>query len=111
MRISPILPLLFALSVVLTACEHNTDLIAKLNAEPLPHTNESNIAAMVANPADLIRGHGGGPVDGAVSVQPIIRFEADRLKPLPDPGGQTSGGGSAGSGGGSGGGAGAPSGG
>jgi type IV pilus biogenesis protein CpaD/CtpE len=105
MRVSPVLPLLFALSVALTACEHNTDLIAKLNDEPLGHTNASNIAAMVANPADLIRGHGGGPVDAAVSVLPIDRFEADRLKPLPDPGGSsgasgssTSGSGSSGSG-------------
>jgi type IV pilus biogenesis protein CpaD/CtpE len=102
MRVSPVLPLLFALSVALTACEHNTDLIAKLNDEPLGHTNQSNIAAMVANPADLIRGHGGGPVDAAVSVLPIDRFEADRLKPLPNPGGSSAGGGSSSSGGGSG---------
>jgi len=93
MRMSPVLPLLFVVSVALTACAHNTDLIARLNAEPLGHTNESNIAAMVANPADLVRGHGGGPVDDAVSVQPIARFEADRLKPLPDPGGSSGGGG------------------
>jgi type IV pilus biogenesis protein CpaD/CtpE len=102
MRVSPVLPLVFALSVVLAACEHNTDLIAKLNDEPLGHTNASNIAAMVANPADLIRGHGGGPVDAAVSVLPIDRYEADRLKPLPDPGGSSAGGGSGSSGGSSG---------
>ncbi|HEX3994002.1 MAG TPA: hypothetical protein VHX39_22750 [Acetobacteraceae bacterium] len=103
MRLSPVIPLLFVVSVALTACEHNTDLIAKLNAEPLGHTNESNIAAMVANPADLIRGHGGGPVDDAVSVQPIDRFKMDRLKALPDPGGSS--GGAASGGGASGGGA------
>jgi type IV pilus biogenesis protein CpaD/CtpE len=102
MRVSPVLPLLFALSVVLAACEHNTDLIAKLNDEPLGHTNASNIAAMVANPADLIRGHGGGPVDAAVSVLPIERYEADRLKPLPDPGGSSGASGSSSSGGSSG---------
>ena len=93
MRISPVLPLLFVLSVALTACEHNTDLIAKLNDEPLGHTNESNIAAMVANPADLIRGHGGGPVDAAVTTAPIERFETDHLKALPNPGGACGGGG------------------
>jgi type IV pilus biogenesis protein CpaD/CtpE len=103
MRVSPVLPLLFALSVALTACEHNTDLIAKLNDEPLGHTNQANIAAMVANPADLIRGHGGGPVDAAVSVLPIDRFEADRLKPLPNPGGSSGASGSGSAGGASGG--------
>ena len=107
MRISPVLPLLFALAFTLTACDENTDMIAELNAEPLGHTNESNVAAMVVNPVDLVRGHGGGPVDGAVSADPIIRFEADRLKPLPNPGGGSGGGSSGGgsSGGGGGGGA------
>ena len=76
MRISPVLPLLFVVPVALTACAHNTDLIARLNDEPLGHTNESNIAAMVANPADLVRGHGGGPVDDAVSVEPIWAYLA-----------------------------------
>jgi uncharacterized membrane protein YgcG len=96
MCISPVLPLLFALSVSLTACAHNTDSIARLNAEPLGHTNESNIAAMVANPADLVRGHGGGLVDAAVSELPIERFEADHTKALPNPGGSAGGGGSTG---------------
>lgn len=103
MRLSPVLPLLFVVSVALTACTHNTDLIAKLNEEPLGHTNESNIAAMVANPADLVRGHGGGPVDGAVSTLPIQRFEADHLKALPNPGGDSGGGTGGGGGGASGG--------
>jgi len=98
MRISPVLPLLFVVSVALTACDHNTDSIARLNDEPLGHTNESNIAAMVANPSDLIRGHGGGSVGSAVSVMPIERFNADRLKPLPNPGGSASGGSGGGSG-------------
>ena len=87
MRIAPVLPLLFVFTIPLTACEHNTDLIAKLNDEPLGHTNAANIAAMVVNPADLVRGHGGGPVDGAVSVLPIERLETEHLKPLPNPGG------------------------
>jgi type IV pilus biogenesis protein CpaD/CtpE len=55
MRLSPVLPLLFVASVALTACAQNFDMVAKLNAEPLGHTNETNIAAMVANPADLVR--------------------------------------------------------
>ena len=87
MRISPVLPLLFALTIGLTACEQNTDLIAKLNDEPLGHTNQSNIAAMVANPTDLLRGHGGGTVYSEPSVSAIQRVETDRSKSLPDAGG------------------------
>jgi type IV pilus biogenesis protein CpaD/CtpE len=82
MHISPILPLLFVLSVTLTACAHNTDLVAKLNDEPLGNTNQSNIAAMVVNPADLVRGHGSGVTDDAVTVQPIERHQADHEKTL-----------------------------
>jgi type IV pilus biogenesis protein CpaD/CtpE len=98
-------PLLLAMSLTLTACEHNTDLVAKLNAEPLGNTNQSNIAAMVANPADLVRGHGGGPIDGAPAVLSIERIQMDHPKPFPSSGGSSggSGGGSGGGGGGSGG--------
>jgi type IV pilus biogenesis protein CpaD/CtpE len=93
MRISPILPLLFALTAALTACAHNTDLIAKLNAEPLGNTNESNIAAMVANPADLVRGHGGVPTDAVITSLPIERIQMDRPKGFGSPGGGSGGGG------------------
>jgi type IV pilus biogenesis protein CpaD/CtpE len=101
MRISPVLPLLFAVSAMLTACEHNTDLIARLNDEPMGHVNQSNIAAMVANPADLIRGHGGGPVDAADSAAPIERLESDHPKALLTPGHSGGGSGGGGSSGGS----------
>jgi type IV pilus biogenesis protein CpaD/CtpE len=102
MRISPVLPLLFALAASLTACEHNTDLIAKLNAEPLGNTNESNIAVMVTNPADLVRGHGGGTSGDPASALAVDRIRTDHQKPLASPGGGSGGGGG---GGGSGGGA------
>ena len=42
----------------LAACAHNFDGVAKLNDLPFGGTNEANLAAMVANPADLIHGHG-----------------------------------------------------
>lgn len=87
MRISPFLPLLFALTSTLTACEHNTDFIAKLNEEPLGNVNESNLAAMVANPADLVRGHGTGGTDAVGTALPIQRLEMDHLKALTNPGG------------------------
>ena len=82
MRISPILPVLLTLSVALSACAHNTDLIAKLNAEPLGNTNQSNIAAMVVNPADLMHGHGSNVTDNAVTVMPIERHDGDHEKTL-----------------------------
>jgi type IV pilus biogenesis protein CpaD/CtpE len=93
MRTSPILPLLFALTAALTACAHNTDLIAKLNEEPLGNTNASNIAAMVANPADLVRGHGGVPTGAVITSLPIERIQMDRPKGLPGSGGGSGGGG------------------
>jgi type IV pilus biogenesis protein CpaD/CtpE len=97
MRISPILPLLLAVSAVLTACAHNTDSVAKLNEIPFGGTNDANIAAMVVNPADLVRGHGQDRVDGTTAVAPVQRLLTDRPKTLPNPGG-AEGGGSSGAG-------------
>ena len=68
MRISPILPLLMLATATLTACAHNTDSVAKLNAIPFGDVNESNIATMVVNPADLVRGHGQDQVDGTTCI-------------------------------------------
>jgi type IV pilus biogenesis protein CpaD/CtpE len=83
MRIAPILPLLLVSSAALSACAHNTDLVAKLNAEPLGNTNQSNIAAMVVNPADLVHGHGSNATtDNAVTVLPIERHDGDHEKTL-----------------------------
>jgi hypothetical protein len=65
-----------------------------------------NIAAMVANPNDLIRGHGVQRSDGKESVTAVERIWTDKPKPLLDPaGGQGGQGGSGGGGGGAGGGA------
>ncbi len=95
MRTSYSLTLIVAVTAALIGCAHNTDLIATLNSEPLPSTNQSNIAAMVANPADLVRGHGGRGTDAVGSVAPIDRLETDHLKALPNPGGSSSSGGGA----------------
>jgi type IV pilus biogenesis protein CpaD/CtpE len=97
MRISPILPLLIALSGLLTACEHNVDSVAKLNEIPFGGTNDVNIAAMVANPADLARGRGVLTTGGKPADAAIERLEGERAKPLQNPGSSaTSGGGAAG---------------
>jgi type IV pilus biogenesis protein CpaD/CtpE len=104
MRISPILPLLAVATAALTACVHNTDSVAKLNAIPFGDINESNIAAMVVHPADLVRGHGQDQVDGTTAVAPVQRLLTDHAKTLPNPGGPDGGGGSSGGSGSSGGG-------
>jgi hypothetical protein len=61
--------------------------------------NAWNIAAMVANPADLISGHGVQRSDGKEAVTAVDRVWQDKPKPLPAVTG--AGGGSSGSGSGS----------
>jgi len=67
--------------------------------------NAGNIAAMVANPADLISGHGTQRSDGKEAVTAVNHVWQDKPKPLLDPVGTdsgSSGSGSSGSSGGSG---------
>jgi uncharacterized membrane protein YgcG len=68
--------------------------------------NQGNLAAMVANPYDLIRGRGVPSIDTKASTLAIGRLWTDQPKMLPGAGGGgggSSGGGSGGSGGGGGG--------
>jgi type IV pilus biogenesis protein CpaD/CtpE len=93
MRFSPILPLLLVASAGLSACNSSIDSIATLNALPFGGTNQANIAAMVANPADLAHGQGAGPALGKTAEAPIDRLQTDHDKSLLSPGkGATSGG-------------------
>jgi type IV pilus biogenesis protein CpaD/CtpE len=62
--------------------------------------SKANVAAMVANPNDMIRGHGDARADGAVAEGAVTRARQDRPKPLLNPGSFPAGGG-AGAGGGS----------
>jgi hypothetical protein len=64
--------------------------------------NQGNIAAMAANPNDLIRGHGLPASDSKEPTLAINRIWTDTPKALLDPGGTSSSGGSSGSGSGSG---------
>jgi type IV pilus biogenesis protein CpaD/CtpE len=100
MRLYPVLPLLLVMAATLTGCEHTTDSIAKLNDIPFGGTNEANIAAMVANPNDLVRGRGQDTRDGPTATAPIQRVQTDHEKKLLSPGGDAGGGsGGGGSGG------------
>ncbi|MBB2203312.1 hypothetical protein [Gluconacetobacter tumulisoli] len=68
--------------------------------------NAANLAAMVADPHDLERGHDAGAVDAQAPVLAVERLRVDRPKALPSTSGIASGvsgsGGSGGSGSGSG---------
>ncbi len=96
MRISPILPLLFAMSALLTACDYRFDGVEQLNAIPFGGVNDVNIAAMAANPADLIRGRGQGWVSGKSADAPIQRLDSDHAKALLNAGQNAGGGGATG---------------
>jgi hypothetical protein len=61
-----------------------------LGSDPLTETgtwhpteaNETNLRAMVANPADLSGGRPEGAAPGALPVGAIDRMQTDKLKPL-----------------------------
>ena len=62
--------------------------------------SHANTAAMVANPHDMIRGHGTATADGAVADAAITRLRQDKVKPLLNPGSYSAGGGAGAGGGG-----------
>ena len=68
---------------------------------------QANLAVMVADPNDLIRGHGGAKPDGGLAAAAVTRLQQDKAKPLLNPGSGSGGGGGGSGGGGGGGGAGA----
>ena len=93
MRVSPLLPVLFMMGAVLTACDHHVDGIARMNEIPFGGAAEANLAAMVANPADLYRGHGQSWAGATSAVPPLERLTTDHPKPLLNPGQAGAGGG------------------
>ena len=57
--------------------------------------NDMNLQSMVANPNDLIAGHGDRGGSGIIATSAVNRYLTDKLKQLPEPGGLGLGGGSA----------------
>lgn len=57
--------------------------------------NAANLAAMLANPADLKAPQPAAPAMGAATLLPIERYRTGKLAPLPDVGTDGSGGGMA----------------
>lgn len=91
-------------TLALAACQ-NLDPYTREGTWQPTGANQGNLAAMVANPYDLIHGRGGQSApDSKEPTLAINRIWTDTPKALPDPGGPSAGGGS--SGGGSGGGSG-----
>jgi type IV pilus biogenesis protein CpaD/CtpE len=54
--------------------------------------SHANVAAMVANPHDMIRGHGDARADGAEAEGAVTRLRQDHAKPLLNPAGSAGGG-------------------
>jgi type IV pilus biogenesis protein CpaD/CtpE len=82
MRKSLVLPLWFVMAASLVACEHNFDGVAKLNEAPFGGVNEANIAAQVANPADLVHGRGRDGAEGKNAAAAVLRLQTDHDKAL-----------------------------
>lgn len=96
MRSSPVLPLLVAMTATLAACANSTDSVERLNGIPFGGTTHANLAAMVANPNDLVVGRGQTKIDGTSAAAPIERVLTDRQKALLNPGRSATNGGAAG---------------
>jgi uncharacterized membrane protein YgcG len=99
-----------AAALCVAACQE-MDPYARTDMWQPTGANAGNIAAMVANPYDLIRGRGSDRTDSNEPVLAIHRVDTDHTKALLDPGGDSaassgSSGGGGTTGGGSGGGAG-----
>jgi type IV pilus biogenesis protein CpaD/CtpE len=92
---------LLAAVLVLAACQEMDPYTKSYVWQPTG-ANAGNIAAMVANPNDLIRGRGVVRTDSRESNAAIGHIWSDTPKPLLDPGGSGSTGAPSGSGSGSG---------
>ncbi len=76
------LALATALLVMLAGCEER-DTLRRTDVWYPTGANAANIAAMVANPSDLIRGRGARGSDGTEAAMAVERLWQDKTKPLP----------------------------
>jgi type IV pilus biogenesis protein CpaD/CtpE len=72
---------LLALLILLSGCGQ-IDPFEDLHAWRATGVNESNLAQMAANPADLAHGRGTGPADGLQAAAAIERLRHDQVKSL-----------------------------
>jgi type IV pilus biogenesis protein CpaD/CtpE len=74
-----------AIVALLSACAATDPLLNPNDWRP-NGANEANIAAQVANPADLKRGRGASGTDGEQAAVAVQRLRAGKVKALPDSG-------------------------
>jgi len=70
----------------LAACGPAYDPLTRAGVWTPEHVNRANLVLMAANPADLVRGTGETGTNGAVAAAAVTRFEAGKVKKLPEAG-------------------------
>ena len=79
-------PMMFLLAAMSLAGCASTDPLTRDGLWQPSGANEANLAAMVANPADLIQGRGAEGSDGQRAAAAVARLRTDHVKTLPDSG-------------------------
>ena len=83
MRISFRTALLLGGTATLAACGQDYDPLTRDGLWHPNHSNRADLALMVANPADLVRGTGTNTGDGQLAAAAIDRLRTDKVKKLP----------------------------
>ncbi len=83
MRTSFKAALLLGGTAALAGCGQEYDPLTREGLWHPNHANRSNLALMVANPADLVRGTGAATGDGQLAAAAIDRLRNDKVKKLP----------------------------
>ncbi len=69
--------------LALASCGPEFDPLSREGLFQPTHVNRANLAAQVANPADLVRGTGSVTADGQLAAAAVDRLRTDRVKKLP----------------------------
>ncbi len=69
--------------LALSACGPDVDPLTREGLWHPTHVNRANLVAMVANPADLVRGTGSATADGLLAAAAVERLRTDKVKKLP----------------------------
>jgi hypothetical protein len=79
--------LIMIATLSLAACNGPAgDPFARAGTWTIQHDNDANLRAMIADPADLVRGHGDGVAIGETAAVAIERLHAGKVRPLPSSG-------------------------
>jgi hypothetical protein len=72
-------------TLAVAGCEEYDPLYREGLWQPM-HVNRTNLTMAVANPADLVRGHGVPTADGQLAAAAVQRLHDNKVKKLPDAG-------------------------